>query len=139
MRKAKKKVLFICTHNSARSQMAEAWLRTLFGSRYEAFSAGTHPAPIHPAAVKVMKEAGVDISRQQSKTPDVFLKESFDLVITVCNQAREECPFFPGGKKRIHKSFPDPSRDKGDEEQILEVFRNVRDQIKEWIVSTFSG
>ncbi len=133
----KKRVLFICTHNSARSQMAEGLLNRLFGDRYEAFSAGTKPSGVNPLAVEVMKEIGIDISHHRSKSLEEFEGQEFDYVITVCDSAKEECPYFAGGKRRIHKSFPDPSSYEGTKEEKIEFFRKVRDQIKSWIEETF--
>ncbi len=132
----KKKVLFICTHNSARSQMAEGILRALYPERYEAYSAGTDPLEVNPHAVKVMEEIGIDISRHRAKSVQEFRDELFDCVVTVCDQAKESCPFFPG-RKVIHKGFPDPSLLTGIEEEIAEGFREVRDEIIVWITSVF--
>jgi arsenate reductase len=126
----KQRILFICTHNSARSQMAEGLLRHLGGGRFEAFSAGTEATQVRPLAVKAMAELGIDISGQQSKTLDRYLNESFDVVITVCDQANETCPVFLGAKKRWHWSFPDPSRATGTEDEQLAVYRRVRDAIR---------
>jgi arsenate reductase len=132
----KQKVLFICTHNSARSQIAEALLRTLYGNYYEAFSAGIEPSSVNPYAVEVMKEIGIDISNNQSKSIEEFRDMTFDYVVTVCDNAKETCPFFPG-KKIIHESFEDPAEFEGDIEETLTVFRRVRDEIKDWIKKTF--
>lgn len=129
----KKRALFVCTHNSARSQMAEGFLRHLAGERFEAMSAGTEATEVRPEAVEVMREVGVDISRQESKTLERYLGEPFDYVITVCDQANEACPVFPGAGKRLHWSFPDPSAARGGEEERLAVFREVRDRIRERI------
>lgn len=126
----KQRVLFLCTHNSARSQMAEALLRSLGGDRFEAFSAGTEASHVRPLAIRAMAELGIDISGQQSKTLDRFLNEPFDAVITVCDQANEACPVFFGARERLHWSFPDPSTAEGSEEQQLEVYRQVRDGIR---------
>lgn len=117
--------------------MAEGWLRHLYGDNYEAFSGGIEPGILDSMAVRVMKEVGVDISGQRSKMADIFLNEHFDYVVTVCDHAREVCPFFPGGAIRLHQSFEDPSRSEGIEEGKLAAFRNVRDEIGEWIRSTF--
>ncbi|MEO0083784.1 MAG: arsenate reductase ArsC [candidate division WOR-3 bacterium] len=135
----KQKVLFICTHNSARSQMAEGLLNHLYGDKYEAYSAGTQPTQVNLYAIKVMQELGIDISRHRSKSLQEFLNQDFDYVITVCDSANETCPFFPNGKKRIHQSFQDPTSFIGisSEEEILNVFRQVRDKIKQWIQETF--
>ena len=131
----KKKVLFICTHNSARSQMAEGLLRTLYGDRYEAYSAGTEETVVNPYAIEAMRVAGIDISGHRSKTVQESRGEIFDLVVTVCDSASESCPFFPG-KKVIHKSFEDPSRAEGSDEQVLAVFERIRDEMRAWIEDT---
>ena len=127
----KKRVLFLCTHNSARSQMAEGLLRNLSGDRFEAFSAGTEATHVRPLAVRAMEEMGVDISGQESETLDRYLQEPFDYVITVCDDANEACPFFPGAREWLHWSFEDPSKANGTEEERLAVFRSVRDRIKD--------
>ena len=129
-------VLFLCTHNSARSQMAEAFLNNLCGDRFKAESAGVTPTRINPHVAKVMAEIGVDLSTHRSKSIMEFQGRNFDYVVTVCDQAREECPFFPG-EKQIHRTFPDPSSFSGTEEEILMKVRAVRDEIKEWIDKTF--
>jgi arsenate reductase (thioredoxin) len=133
------RVLFLCTHNSARSQMAEGLLRHLGGGRFEAFSAGTERTHVRPLAVRVMAEIGIDISHQESKTLDQFLGESFDAVITVCDQANESCPTFFGAKRRLHWSFPDPSQATGSEAEQLAVYRAVRDAIRARIQSELLG
>jgi arsenate reductase len=133
---AKKKVLFICTHNSARSQMAEAFLRAFYSGDFEAWSAGTEPTAVNPYTNQVMKEIGIDISKHRSKSVREFLRMDFDYVITVCDQARESCPFFPG-RTIIHKAFEDPARSGGTEEEILSTFRKVRDEIKYWVEKSF--
>jgi arsenate reductase (thioredoxin) len=125
--------LFLCTHNSARSQMAEGLLRHLAGDSFEAHSAGTEATHVRPLAIRAMEEVGVDISGQESKTLERYLEEPFDYVITVCDDANEACPFFPGAKNRLHWSFEDPSRAEGSEEERLAVFRSVRDRIGESI------
>ena len=125
-----KRVLFVCTHNSARSQMAEGLLRHHAGDRFEAFSAGTEPGSLQPLAVRVMAELGIDISDHSSKPVDQFLDQSFDFVVTVCDQARESCPVFQGAARQLHWSFEDPSQVEGSEEERLEVFRRVRDEIE---------
>jgi arsenate reductase len=127
------RVLFLCTHNSARSQMAEGLLRHLAGDRFEAMSAGTEATRVRPLAIRAMEEIGVDISGQESKTLDRYLGEPFDHVITVCDDANEACPFFPGAASRLHWSFEDPSRAVGSEEERLAGFRSVRDRIREKI------
>lgn len=133
----KKKVLFICTHNSARSQMAEGFLNALYGNRHEAHSAGIEPTRINPYAIKVMAEIGIDISTHRSKSIEEFRGKSFDYVVTVCDHAKETCPFFPEGEKLLHKGFKDPSEFKGTEEEILAKVRRVRDEIRNWIEKTF--
>jgi arsenate reductase len=125
------RVLFLCTHNSARSQMAEGLLRHLAGDRFEAMSAGTEATHVRPLAIRAMEEIGMDISGQESKTLDRYLEERFDYVITVCDDTNEACPFFPGAQSRLHWSFEDPSKAEGSEEERLEAFRRVRDGIKD--------
>lgn len=129
---SKKKILFICTHNSARSQMAEGLIHEFYGDRYEAYSAGTEPGKLNPFTVGAMKEVGIDISSHYSKNISEFMDEKFDYVVTVCDQAKEACPFFPGGKM-IHKSFKDPAQAKGSEKEIMAAFRTSRDEIKKWL------
>jgi arsenate reductase (thioredoxin) len=124
------RVLFLCTHNSARSQMAEGMLSHLAGDRFEPHSAGTEATHVRPLAIRVMDEIRIDISGQESKTLERYLDETFDYVITVCDDANEACPFFPGAANRLHWSFEDPSRARGSEEEQLAVFRSVRDRIK---------
>jgi len=127
------RVLFLCTHNSARSQMAEGLLRHLSGDRFEVMSAGTEATHVRPLAIRAMDEVGVDISAQESETLGSYLHEPFDHVITVCDEANEACPFFPGASERLHWSLPDPSKAQGTEEERLEVFRRVRDDIEDRI------
>ena len=131
-----KTVLFICTHNSARSHMAEAFLNALCGDRYTAKSAGVIPTGLNPHVVKAMTEVGIDLSLHRSKSIMEFQGKTFNYVVTVCDSAREVCPFFPGDKK-IHKSFPDPSSFTGSEEAILQKVKEVRDKIKSWVENTF--
>ena len=126
-------ILFLCTGNSCRSQMAEGWACHLHGDKFEAHSAGVKPVELHPLAVRVMKEAGVDISAQKSKPVSALKGLDFDCVITVCDSARESCPLFPGKTKVIHHDFEDPAAAKGSEEEVLAVFRRVRDQIKDFV------
>jgi len=133
----KKRILFICTHNSARSQMAEAFLKTLFPERFEAYSAGTQPGKLKPFVVKAMGEVGMDISGNHTKLVDEFKGDKFDLVVTVCDQAKETCPYFPGAKDYLHRNFEDPSTFTGSEEEIMEKVRQVRDNIKNWVLETF--
>jgi arsenate reductase len=126
---AKLRVLFICTHNSARSQMAEGFLRHIAGDRYDVYSAGTEATHVRPEAIAVMGEIGIDISGQESKTLQRYLAEPWDYVITVCDDANESCPVFPGTADRSHWSFPDPSKATGNDEQRLQVYRDVRDEV----------
>jgi arsenate reductase len=128
------KVLFICTHNSARSQMAEGLVNHDLAGKVQAFSAGTEPSSVHPLAIAAMKEVGIDISRHRSKSIDEFAGEKFDFVITLCDQAAESCPVFFGGVQRIHMGFPDPAAVSGNPEEKLAAFRKVRDQIRKAIV-----
>ncbi len=124
------RVLFLCTHNSARSQMAEGLLRRLAGDRFEVASAGTEARGVNPLAVRAMADIGVDLRGHTSKTLDRFLGERWDYVITVCDNANESCPVFPGPVTRLHWSFDDPSAAAGGDEQRLAVFRRVRDEIR---------
>lgn len=129
------RVLFLCTHNSARSQMAEGLLRQLGGAQFAAFSAGTEATQVRPLAIRAMAEVGIDIFDQQSKTLDRYLNEAFDAVITVCDDANEACPVFYGARRRLHWSLPDPSRATGTEEEQLAEYRSVRDALRrriEW-------
>ncbi len=127
----KTKVLFLCTHNSARSQMAEGLLRHLAGDRFEVMSAGTEATHVRPLAVRAMDELGIDISGQKSKTLERYLGETFDYVITVCDTANEACPVFPRAKRQLHWSFEDPAQATGSEEERLRVFQSVRDEVRE--------
>jgi arsenate reductase len=129
-----KRVLFICTHNSARSQMAEGMVNHDLAGKVQASSAGTEPSHVHPMAVAVMWELGIDIFNHRSKSVDEFAGEKFDFVITLCDQAAETCPVFFGGTQRLHMGFPDPAAVTGSEEEKLAAFRKVRDQIREQIV-----
>lgn len=127
-----RRVLFLCTHNSSRSQMAEGFLRARGGPRHAAFSAGTKPGAINPFAIRAMSEVGIDISEtagHYSKGLDAYAGQPFDLVVTVCDDAAEECPFFPGARRQVHWSFPDPSAATGSDDERLAVFRVVRDAI----------
>jgi len=125
----RKRVLILCTGNSARSQMAEGLLRHLAGDRFEVASAGVSPTQVRPEAITAMREIGIDISRHHSKSVDGFTGQNFDYVITVCDNANEQCPVFPANTKRIHWSFEDPAAVDGDEQTRLTVFRRVRDEI----------
>jgi len=133
----RKKVLFICTHNAARSQMAEGYLRARYGDRYEVYSGGTVITRVHPMAIAVMKEIGIDISGHRSKLVDEFYGKGIETVVTVCDAANKVCPFFPGAKEDIHQSFPDPSGLTGSDEEIRAGFQAVRDEIIRWIDATF--
>ena len=130
-------VLFVCTHNSARSQMAEGWLRALHGDRYTVYSAGTEATRVHPLAVRAMQEAGVNLADHTSKTVDMLLDERgempFDYVVTVCDDAREACPYVPARCRNLHHAFPDPSAAAGSEAEQLDAFRTARDAIRAWL------
>ncbi len=127
--KDKQRVLILCTGNSARSQMAEGLLRDMAGAQFDVESAGVEPSHVRPEAVDAMREIDIDISAQRSKSVDEFAGQRFDHIITVCDNARDNCPVFPGDANRIHWSFEDPSAAQGDDEVRLEAFRCVRDQI----------
>jgi arsenate reductase (thioredoxin) len=129
----KKRVLILCTGNSARSQMAEGVLRHDAGDRFEVESAGTRPGHVRPEAIAVMKELGIDISGHRSKHVQEFENQSFDYVLTVCDNVKESCPVFPGHLNRIHKSFEDPAALHGAEEERLSLFRRVRDEIQDYL------
>ncbi len=141
------KILFLCFHNSARSQMAEGLLRAMYESKYKVYSAGVKATAVDPRAVKVMSEIGIDISDQRSKSIDEFKGVLFDLAITVCDKAKETCPIcgvslkapakVPAAKKTLHKTFKDPATAEGSEEEQLIAFRQIRDEIKGWIMQTF--
>ena len=143
----KKKVLFLCTHNSARSQMAEGLLRAMRGEDYEAYSAGVIATSVDPRAVLVMKEMGIDIFGQRSKTSSEFADTIFDLAVTVCDRARQACPIcstrlelpssLPKAREVIHRSFDDPAAASGSWEEQIEAFRRVRDEIADWISWSF--
>ena len=151
---AKSKVLFLCTHNSARSQIAEGLLRSLYGDKYEVFSAGTNPTQLNPLAVKAMAEIGIDISDQYSKSIDVFRDVDIDLVVSVCRGSKIKCAIcappiamgkpelitskLPKAKKYIDRAFEDPSEVNGPEEEKLAAFRQTTDEIKKWITQEFA-
>ncbi|MFN8496618.1 MAG: arsenate reductase ArsC [Anaerolineae bacterium] len=126
---SRQRVLVLCTGNSARSQMAEGLLRARAGDRFEVHSAGTEPKGLNPLAVRAMAEKGIDISGARSKSASEFLGQPFDYVLTVCDNAKENCPVFPGPAQRIHWSFEDPAAAEGSEDARLAVFRRVRDEI----------
>ncbi|HEX9496609.1 MAG TPA: arsenate reductase ArsC [Candidatus Limnocylindria bacterium] len=129
------RVLFLCTHNSARSQMAEGLLRDAAGDRFDAHSAGTEATHVRPLAIAAMRELGIDISKQTSKMLDPYLQDRFDYVITVCDDANESCPIFPNATQRLHWSLPDPSKATGSETEQLAVYRTVRDDLRARIVA----
>jgi arsenate reductase len=131
----KQRILFLCTHNSCRSQMAEALANHYLGDRCQAFSAGTEATRVNPLADRVLTELGIDTSCLRSKTMDEFAGQSFEHVVTLCGDANEKCPLFFGGVKRVHRGFEDPSRLKGSDEVVMPEFRRVRDEIKEWIIN----
>lgn len=132
--KAKRRVLILCTGNSARSQMAEGLLRHECGDQFDVYSAGTKASLVRPEAIQVMQEIGLDISGHRSKNVDEFSGQDFDYVITVCDNAKESCPLFPGNTQRIHQSFVDPPPPNvGTDEYRLNIFRQVRDEIQTWM------
>ena len=133
----KKKILILCTGNSARSQMAEGLLKHITSSEYEINSAGTKPSIVRPEAIKALAEIGIDISKNRSKSVDEFANEEINYVLTVCDNANENCPYFPAKTKLIHHSFEDPAEIQGDEETRLNAFRKIRDEIKEYFESDF--
>jgi arsenate reductase len=136
----KRRVLFLCTGNSARSQMAEGLVNHFLGDAWEAFSAGTHPTgSVHPLAIQVMSELGIDISHHRSKPVDEFRNASFDLVITVCDNAAEQCPVWLGSGRQLHIGFPDPARASGSSEEQLATFREVRDAIRQKVLESLKG
>jgi len=126
-----KRVLFLCTENACRSQMAEGLINHDFPGEIQAFSAGIRPTRVNPRAIQVMAELGIDISSQRSKSLEEFQDEEFDLAITLCDAAQKECPMFLGAKRLIHKGFPDPARATGTEAEILQEFRRVRDALRQ--------
>lgn len=126
----KKKVLFVCTGNSCRSQMAEGILRDIAGNQFEVFSAGSHPSRVHPMSIAILAEWGIDISHHTSDFIDMYLDEGIDIVITVCDNANEICPIFPGEVQRIHWSIDDPFHGWGNEEQFKNRYRETRNDIK---------
>lgn len=133
----KPRVLFVCTHNAARSQMAEGLLRALGGDRYEALSAGTHPGRVHPLAVEALAELGIDASGHTSKSVDAFRADPPEYVVTVCDHAREACPYLPARTGNLHHAFTDPSAPPGDANAQRAAFRRVRDEIRAWLEATF--
>lgn len=135
----KKRILFLCTHNSCRSQMAEALANHFLSDHFQAYSAGTEATRVNPLAMRVLNELGIDTSRQHSKTIEKYAGQDFDHVVTLCGDANEKCPLFFGGVQRLHRGFDDPSRITGSEEDVLPEFRRVRDEIKNWIIDYFGG
>ena len=137
---SRSRVLFLCSHNSARSQMAEGFLRHLTGDRFEVASAGTEATRVHPLAIRAMQEVGIDISAHRSKTVDGLLGDPWEYVITVCDNANERCPLFPGRTTRLQWSFEDPSQATGSDDQRIGAFRRVRDQIharvSDWLATS---
>ena len=131
------KILILCTGNSARSQMAEGLLKYICQNEYEIFSAGTKPSIVRSEAIKVLQEIGIDISNNRSKSVDEFTYKEIDYVLTVCDNAQENCPYFPAKTKLIHHSFADPAEVEGDEATRLAVFRRVRDEIKKYLETDF--
>jgi arsenate reductase len=134
---SKKRILFLCTHNAARSQMAEGFVNARYGDRYEAYSAGSEPTEVHPCAVAVMAEAGIDISGHRAKSLDVFDDASFDYVVTMCVDAQENCPIFPGRTAYLHHAFADPFLPTVADSDSCASFRHVRLRIGKWIELTF--
>jgi arsenate reductase (thioredoxin) len=135
----KKNILFLCTHNAARSQMAEGYMRANYGDQYEVFSAGIEPMSVSTMAIDLMNEIGIDISLQRSKSIDEFTGKEIDTVVTLCDSARENCPFFPGMHRIMHESFSDPDELTGTEEEIRNGFRLLRNEITRWIDTTFAA
>ena len=135
---AKTSVLFVCTHNSARSQMAEGLLRDRYGDQYDVYSAGTERTHVRPLATAVMEEVNVDLSDHHSKTIDDLGDRTFDVVVTVCDAAREACPYLPAEEENLHRSFEDPSSAQGTDEERRAVFRRVRDALADRIDETFA-
>jgi len=135
----KQRILFLCTHNSCRSQMAEGLVNHFLGDRFEAFSAGTEATRVNPLAAKVIEELGIDISGHRSKTLDEFAGQPFDYVVTLCGDANAKCPLFFGGVKRVHIGFDDPSRLPGNAEEVLPEYRKVRDEIRGRITAYLTG
>lgn len=131
-----KRILYLCTHNSCRSQLAEALTNHLLGDRYVAYSAGTRPSGINPMTLAVLEERGIETTGLRSKSIEEFSGISFDAVITLCDDANETCPLFMGGVKRIHRGFSDPSRTSGSDDEIRQAFRRVRDEMEKWIVTS---
>jgi len=135
----KQRVLFLCTHNSCRSQMAEGLINHYLGDSFYAFSAGTEATHVNPLAIEVIGELGIDISKHYSKTLDIFSGEQFDYVITLCDSANELCPVFFGGVQRVHIGFDDPSRTIGTHDVVMRDFRRIRDELKDKLIAYLTG
>jgi arsenate reductase len=135
--KIKERVLIICNHNSARSQIAEGLLKSLYGEYYDVYSAGSDPTTVNPYAIKVLAEIGEDISKNRSKSLKEFEGLEFDYVVTVCGGEGQACPFFSGGKTYLHESFEDPAEIDGTDQDKTDAFRKTRDEINVWIENTF--
>jgi arsenate reductase (thioredoxin) len=139
MMEARTRVLFLCTGNSCRSQIAEGWLRHLAGDRFESLSAGTDPEGLNPRAIATMAEVGIDISAQRSEAISSYLEDPLEVVITVCDRAATSCPTLPGATELVRWSFPDPAEARGSEAELLAVFAKVRDSIRarveEWVAT----
>jgi arsenate reductase len=135
----KQRILFLCTHNSCRSQMAEGLVNHYLGDRFAAFSAGTEATRVNPLAAQVLAELGIDISKHRSKTLDEFSGEQFDYVITLCGDANEKCPLFFGGVQRVHLGFDDPSRLQGSTDEVLPEYRRVRDELRQRLTAYLTG
>ena len=129
---SRKRILVLCTGNRCRSQMAEGWLRHFGGDWFEVRSAGTRPRGVHPLAIRVMREAGVEIGGHASEHVDKYRDQWFDVVVTVCDAAHEACPLFPNAARTVHRGFDDPDKAKGSQEEVLAVFRQVRDEVRDW-------
>ncbi|MDQ7081627.1 MAG: arsenate reductase ArsC [Aquificota bacterium] len=133
----RRRILFLCTHNSARSIMAEAIMRHMMGDAWEVHSAGTEPSGVNPVALKVLEEAGIDTDGLKSKSLEEFTGQRFDVVVTLCDSSKDACPHFPGADTHIHRPFPDPSSVAGPPEEKIEAFRKVRDEISRWLEEVF--
>ncbi len=133
----KQKILFVCTHNSSRSQMAEGLLRAYYGDHYEVYSAGTQPSGVNPFATQAMEDLGIDLSGHRSDHVDAYADTPMDYVVTVCDSARESCPYIPARQQNIHRRFEDPSAVTGADAEKLAAFRRIRDEIRTWLDEAF--
>ena len=133
----KQKVLFVCTHNSSRSQMAEGLLHAYYGDRYEVYSAGTQPSGVNRFAIEAMEDLGIDLSGHRSDHVDAYADTPMDYVVTVCDSARESCPYIPALQQNMHRCFEDPSAVEGADAEKLAAFRRIRDEIRTWLDNTF--